>query len=121
MGQAGGSIILGINNNGLSFTVTTANANNVLTFNTPSPPAPINPPLALQYQNLYAQLLAADLNVIALQAQGVQICDFAIEAINDANSFLANSPTGGMTGAPIIQAQLEIFNLGEAPGCPVHC
>lgn len=43
---AGGSIVLGVDDDGLSFTVTTANANDVLNFNTPSPPAPENPPLA---------------------------------------------------------------------------
>lgn len=119
--DAGGSIILGVNGNGLSFTVTIANANAVLTFNTPSPPAPANPPLAQQYQNLYAQLLAANLNVLALEAQGVEVCSFAITAINNANTFLANSPPGGTTGAPDFQEPLELFNSGEAPGCPVHC
>lgn len=36
--NAGGSIILGVGSDGLSFTVTTANSNAVLTFMTPSPP-----------------------------------------------------------------------------------
>lgn len=119
--NAGGSIILGINNNGLSFTVTTANANDVLDFNTPSPPAPADPPLSQQYQNLYAQLLAANLNVLALEAEGIDVCSFALEAINAANIFLANSPAGGTTGAPDYQEPLEEFNSGEAPGCPTHC
>lgn len=119
--NAGGSIILGVNGNGLSFTATTGNANDILSFNTPSPPAPENPPLAQQYQNLYAQLLAANLNVLALEAQGVEVCTFAITAINNANTFLANSPPGGTTGAPGFQEPLEEFNSGEAPGCPVHC
>nr|WP_315020014.1 hypothetical protein [uncultured Aminipila sp.] len=119
--NAGGSIILGVNNNGLSFTVTTANANAVLNFNTPSPPAPARPPLSQQYQNLYAQLLAANLNVLVLEAEGIKVCSFAIEAINNANIFLANSPAGGTTGAPEFQAALEEFNSGEALGCPTHC
>ncbi len=52
---AGGSITLG-EGGGLSFVVTTANANDVLVFNVPSPPAPADPPFANQYQVLYAQL-----------------------------------------------------------------
>ncbi|MHC1723950.1 MAG: hypothetical protein AB9836_12190 [Aminipila sp.] len=119
--NAGGSIILGINSNGLSFTVTTANANDVLSLNTPAPPAPANPPFANQYQNLYAQLLAANLNVLALEEQGVEVCTFALQAISAANTFLANSPVGGTAGAPGFQEPLERFNSGEAPGCPVHC
>lgn len=119
--QAGGSIVLGINGNGLSFTVTAANANAVLNFNTPSPPAPANPPLAQQYQALYAQLLAANLNVLNLASQNVEICSYAIEAIAAANNFLATSPAGGTTGAPAFQEDLERFNAGNAPGCPVHC
>lgn len=119
--NAGGSIILGVDSNGLSFTVTTANANAVLNFNTPSPPAPANPPLAQQYKNLYAQLLAANLNVLVLEAADVEVCSFAIEAINNANVFLANSPAGGTTGAPQFQEPLERFNSGEGPGCPEHC
>ena len=118
---AGGSIILGVDNSGLSFTVTADNANDVLSFNTPSPPAPADPPLAQQYQNLYAQLLAADLNAVAIVAEGIELCAFATEAIQDANNFLATSPSGGTTGAPILQAPLEQFNSGLAPGCPVHC
>mgnify|MGYP001041356202 CR=1 FL=1 len=118
---AGGSIVLGVDDDGLSFTVTTANANDVLNFNTPSPPAPENPPLAQQYQVLYAQLLAANLNVLNLQSQGVEICSFAIQAINAANNFLATSPPGGTTGAPAFQEDLARFNSGNAPGCPLHC
>lgn len=119
--NAGGSIILGINNLGLSFTVTTANANDVLNLNTPTPPAPTNPPYAIQYQNLYAQLLAANLNALNIEAHGVDVCSFALLAIEDANEFLANSPTGGTSGAPDYQEPLELFNTGGAPGCPVHC
>lgn len=119
--SVGGSIILGIDADGLSFEVTTSNANAVLSLGTPSPPAPEDPPFANQYQNLYAQLLAADLNVIALEAQGVEVCAFALEAIAAANQFLADSPDGGMAGAPDVQAPLERFNSGLAPGCPVHC
>lgn len=118
--DAGGSIVLGTGM-GLSFTVTTANANDVLNFNVPSPPAPEDPPFAQQYQVLYAQLLAAKLNVLALQAQGIEICDFATDAIAAADTFLENSPAGGMAGAPAVQEPLELFNSGNAPGCPPHC
>lgn len=118
---AGGSIILGIDALGLSFTVTTANANDVLSFNTPSPPAPSSPPFANQYQVLYAQLLAANLNVQSLIDQGVAICAFASDAIAAANSFLAASPSGGMAGAPNVQDPLAQFNEGNAQGCPTHC
>jgi hypothetical protein len=114
---AGGSIILGINNTGASFTVTTANANDVLSFNTPSPPAPSSPPFAGQYQSLYAQLLAADLNVL-----NGATCNFATTSIAAANSFLAASPSGiGMAGAPAVQEPLAEFNVGTAPGCPANC
>ena len=113
---AGGSIVLGISGQGLSFTVTTANANDVLSLNTPSPPVPSSPPLAGQYQILYAQLLAANLNVL----RGAT-CDFATQAIANANTFLANSPAGGMAGAPAVQEPLALFNEGNAPGCPMHC
>lgn len=115
--NAGGSIILGIDAQGSSFTVTTANANDVLSFNTPSPPAPGSPPFSNQYQVLYAQLLAANLNIL----RGAT-CPFALEAIVAANAFLAASPSGvGMDGAPDIQEPLAQFNEGNAPGCPTHC
>jgi hypothetical protein len=114
---AGGSIVLGIDNAGASFTVTTANAGDVLSFNTPSPPAPSSPPFAGQYQVLYAQLLAANLNVL-----NGATCDFATTAIAAANSFLAASPSGeGMAGAPAVESPLAEFNEGTAPGCPGHC
>jgi hypothetical protein len=118
--DAGGSITLGTGS-GLSFVVNTANANDVLNFNVPSPPAPEDPPFAQQYQVLYAQLLAAKLNVLNLQAQGVPICTFATEAIAAADTFLDNSPEGGMSGAPNVQEDLEQFNAGNAPGCPPQC
>lgn len=118
--NAGGSILLGTGS-GLSFVVTTTNANDVLTLNTDSPPAPENPPLAGQYQNLYAQLLAAKLNVLNLEALGAEICTFATNAIIAADGFLDASPEGGMDGAPDVQEPLELFNSGSAPGCPVHC
>ena len=99
--SAGGSIILGIDATGLSFTVTTANANAVLSLQTPSPPAPDSPPFAGQYQILYAQLLAANLNVL-----NGATCNNATSAISAANTFLANSPAGGMAGAPAVQEPL---------------
>ena len=113
---AGGAIVLGNDSLGLSFTETTANANAVLTFNTPSPPAPANPPFSNQYQVLCAQLLAANLNI-----QNGAVCPFAENAISAANAFLAASPAGGMAGAPALQDALELFNSGGAPGCPMHC
>ena len=117
---AGGSITLG-EGGGLSFVVTTANANDVLNFNVPSPPAPASPPFANQYQVLYAQLLAAKLNVLNLTAMGTSICAFAIDAIAAADEFLTDSPEGGMAGAPNVQDDLAQFNEGNAPGCPPHC
>ncbi len=113
---AGGSIVLGIDNIGLSFTVTTANAGDVLSFNTPSPPAPSSPPFGPQYKILYAQLLAANLNLL-----NGATCDFATAAIAAANTFLANSPPGGMAGAPTVQEPLTEFNEGIALGCPGNC
>jgi len=115
--KAGGSIVLGIDSTGASFTVTTANAGDVLSHNTPSPPAPSSPPFAGQYQVLYAQLLAANLNVL-----NGATCEFAAMAIAAANSFLAASTPGiGMAGAPTVQAPLAEFNEGTAPECPGHC
>ncbi len=113
---AGESIILGSDSAGLSFTVTTDNADEVLDFNTPAPPAPGSPPFAGQYQILYAQLLAANLNVL----NGAS-CDFAANTIAAANLFIATSPEGGTTGASIVQEPLAEFNAGFAPGCPLHC
>jgi|GEM_PF-1171957 hypothetical protein len=113
---AGGSNILGVDSLGLSFTVTTANAAAVLSGNTPTPPAPDDPPLAGQYQQLYAQLLTAKLNV-----QNGATCAFATAAIAAADTFLATSPAGGMAGAPALSTQLDQFNRGLAPGCPAHC
>ncbi len=122
---AGGQIILGkilgSDALGLSFVVTTANANTVLDFNTPSPPAPASPPFAGQYQVLYAQLLAAKLNVQNLIDNDVPVCPFITEAIMAADNFLATSPAGGMAGAPAVQEPLALFNEGDAPGCPPHC
>ena len=114
---AGGSIILGIDSAGASYEVTTANAVVVLSQQTPSPPAPASPPFAGQYQILYAQLLAANLNVL-----GGATCDYATDAILNANTFIAMSPSGiGMDGAPAVQAPLALFNEGTAPDCPSHC
>lgn len=113
---AGGSIVLGIDASGLSFTVTTANAAAVLHFNTPSPPAPTTAPFAAQYQVLYAQLLAANLNVL-----NGATCKAATAAISAANTFIATSPSGGTDGAPDFQEPLADFNEGSASGCPGHC
>lgn len=113
---AGGFIILGSGSNGLSYTVTTANAFDVLNINTPSPPVPPTNPFAPQYRVLYAQLLGAKLNIL----NGAS-CQFAIAAIEAADEFIANSPTGGSQGAPELQEDLELFNSGSAPECPGHC
>lgn len=113
---AGGSIILGIDSDGLSLTVTTENAMDILAFNTPSPPAPDDPPFAAQYQLLYAHLLAANLNVLSGAT-----CDAASMAIMLANTFLASSPPGGMPNALAIQGPLAQYNSGLAPGCPGFC
>jgi hypothetical protein len=88
----------------------------VLSFNTPSPPAPSSPPFSQQYQVLYAQLLAAKLNVL-----NGATCAFAAAAIAAADTFIANSPAGGTSGAPAVQDPLELFNSGGAPDCPMHC
>jgi len=113
--DAGGSIILGIDAIGLSVTATTANANDILNL-MPPPPAPDTPPYDGQYEVLYAQLLAANLNVL----RGAT-CEFAVSAIAAANTFIANSPPGGMMGAGTVQEPLATFNEGMAGGCPVHC
>ena len=114
--EAGGSIILGTDGDGLSFTVTTANAADVLALNTPSPPAPSAPPFAAQYQLLYAQLLAANLNIL-----NGATCEAGAMAIILANTFIASSPPGGIANAPAIQALLAQYNEGLAPGCPGFC
>lgn len=122
LNEAGGPIILGNNDDGLSFTVVTIDdAYNVLNLNTPCPPELEASSFYHQYLNLYAQLLAANLNVLALTADDVEICPFVIEAIEDANDFLATSPVEGKMGAPNFQEPLEEYNSGKAPGCPVHC
>ncbi len=112
---AGGSVLLG-NGGGLSLSATTSNANAILLGNAPSPPTPGSPPLMGQYQSLYAQLLAANLNVL-----NGATCPFAQSAISNANAFITSSPAGGTTGAPGFQTPLEQFNSGNAPGCPFHC
>jgi len=115
--QAGGTIILGIGIQGASYLVTAANSEAVLSFATPSPPAPSSPPFANQYQVLYAQLLAANLNIL----RGAT-CEAAFAAISAANSFIATSESGvGKAGADTVQKPLATYNEGNAQGCPVHC
>ena len=114
---AGGSIVLGIEELGLSYPVTTIEeAVQVLDLNTPSPPIPEENPHYVQYQQLYAQLLAANLNVI-----NGATCTFATDAIAAANTFIATSPEEGLDDAPLFQEPLELFNAGSAEGCPEHC
>lgn len=116
---AGGEIILGIENGGilqgLSIRVTPASADQVLSSQTPLPDG-TPPNLINQYQQLYAQLLAAQLNVLS----GASLCTAASDAISDANDFLASSPVA-IDGAPAIQEVLASYNEGEIPGCPLHC
>jgi len=112
---AAGPIILGINDDGFSFTVTTlADAQLVFTNSVPGSPNP-------QYDQLYAQLLTAQLNVRNLTAQGVEICQSVLDDIAAANNLLALDviqPNDVVSG---IQEDLAEFNEGNAPGCPVHC
>jgi len=112
---AAGPIILGIDADGFSFTVTTlADAQDVFTNAVPGSPNP-------QYDQLYAQLLTANLNVRNLTEQGIAICQFALDAIAAANALLAMEeiqPNNVVSG---IQEDLADFNEGNAPGCPVHC
>lgn len=110
---AGGSITLGADKTGLSLAVTIENANSVLSMHTPSPPVPADPTYADQYQNLYAQLLTAKLNML-----NGAIGAFAADAIMAAYAFLAHSPKDGKAGAPSIQKPLMQYNAGIAPGCP---
>lgn len=102
---------------GLSIIVDTTNYDGV--FAGTQPPIPTTIVLASrlgQYRNLYQQLLAANLNVL-----NGATCAAALEAIADANTFLANSPDEGMDGADIPALRLENFNVGSIPGCPDHC
>lgn len=112
---AAGPITLGIDNAGFSFTVTTlADATAVYTNAVPGSPNS-------QYNQLYAQLLTAQLNVRNLTAQGIAICQYALDAIAAANNLLAMEeiqPNDVVSG---IQEDLAVFNEGNAPGCPMHC
>ncbi len=113
----GGSIILGSNGSGASFTVTVLNSYDVLSLNTPAPPIPLTHPRSNQYQILYAQLLAAKLNII----RGA-VCDAAAAAIAAADAFIATSVSGvGKDGADTVQEPLAAYNEGVAEGCPYHC
>jgi hypothetical protein len=110
LANAGGSIVLGNDANGLSITVTSANYDAVITGTVgPSP----------QFRQLYTQLLAANLNVL-----NGATCPFIEAQIAIANNFLATTTEANNTTNPIaaaIQMQLELFNSGNAPGCPMHC
>ena len=114
---AGGSIILGSGSIGASYTVNCLNAIDVLSLNTPAPPIPLSRPRSNQYQILYAQLLAAKLNII----RGA-VCDAAAAAIAAADAFIATSVSGvGKDGAGEVQEPLAAYNEGTAEGCPYHC
>lgn len=115
--KAGGSIDLGNSSTGLGYTVTTvAEAVDVLNFNIPTSSLPTTTTYAVQYIILYAQLLAAKLNIL-----NGATCDAATEAINEADIFLATSPAEGVAGAQALQEELAAFNEGTAFGCPDHC
>jgi hypothetical protein len=115
LATAGGSIVLGNSTTGLGYTVTTAaEAVEVLKFNIPASALPTD--YANQYSVLYAQLLAAKLNVL----NGAN-CANATIAIMEADSFLATSPPEGKMGAPDLQDVLETFNSGNLEDCPEHC
>lgn len=112
---AAGPIVLGSNSSGFSFTVTTlTDAQTVYTNAVPGSPNP-------QYDQLYAQLLTADLNVRTLTDQGITICQFALDAIAAANSLLAMTTVQPNAVVSAIQQDLAMFNEGNAPGCPMHC
>ena len=114
---AGGTISLGNSITGLGYTVTNAaEAVDVLNFSIPTSALPTDEVFAIQYSVLYAQLLAAKLNVL-----NGATCDFATDAIANADAFLASSPTTGVAGAPTLQEALAQFNEGNAFGCPEHC
>lgn len=115
--KAEGAIVLGIEGQGASISATVDNAIDILSLNTPSPPAPETAPLAPQYQILYAQLLAANLNVL-----NSATCPEGLQRIEDANQFIEESIAGvGKEGAPDVQVPLAQFNEGKAPNCPPHC
>lgn len=121
-----GPIILGNDNLGLSLTIDTAAEAQAVFDNNPPSPAPTNPPcpnnLVVQYRQLYAQLLAANLNVLNLQSQGFEVCQEALDVIDAANTFIAASPVCGAAGAPAISSLLTTFNEGTlSPNCPPHC
>ena len=122
-----GPIILGQRGSGLSITVSTvAIAANIFANNPPAP-APMNRPCGSarvsEYQQLYAQLLTANLNVLNLQSQDVTVCREVLDLIQGANTFIANSPTPrGTTGAPSFSVLLTSFNEGSfSPNCPPAC
>ncbi len=115
--KAGGTIILGIGTQGLSLTVDKTNAFAVLNEDAPSPPTPPNPPHQNQYQQLYAQLLGARLNIL-----NGATCEAADTAIANANTFIAGSSVpNGDDGAPDKKTPLAAFNEGTLDECPTHC
>jgi len=109
----GGQIVLGIAALGFSFTV--ASMDDVDTvYNNEVPTRPMGPGLAA-YNNLYIQLLAANLNVL-----NNATCPFAETAIAAANAFLASGVVSNDTASTLGTA-LDTFNNGNAAGCPEHC
>jgi hypothetical protein len=106
---AGGTIVLGSGNLGFSFTVdSAADVTAVFTNAVPGSPSP-------QYNQLYAQLLTANLNIL----NGAS-CPEVLVLIAQANLFLTN-PVEDSPEASDIQEQLALFNEGNLTGCPGHC
>ncbi|MCU6707306.1 hypothetical protein M6D81_01175 [Paenibacillus sp. J5C_2022] len=70
-----------------------------------------------QYNQLYAQLLAAKLNVL-----NGATCQAAVDAIAAADAFLSGS---AVPDQPVIAAALamtlEMFNSGQLTDCPPEC
>ncbi|MDQ1147909.1 hypothetical protein QE429_004736 [Bacillus sp. SORGH_AS 510] len=102
--------------------------------NEPPLPAPVQPTCptntVVQFNQLYAQLLTAQLNERLLDMQGIslaEVCPGAASLIENANILLANAETpcgsaADVIAAELLQAQLNLFNNGSLPGCPIpHC
>ncbi|TCP56034.1 hypothetical protein EV586_103694 [Tumebacillus sp. BK434] len=103
-------ILLG-NGGGLSINVTTT-AQAVAILQPSSGPSSVP-----QYNQLYAQLLAANLNVL-----NGATCAAATAAIAAANEFLSASDTPDQkTVAAALASTLEQYNSGQLDECPGHC
>ncbi|MFD0959662.1 hypothetical protein [Paenibacillus chungangensis] len=103
-------ILLG-NGGGLSINVDTL-AEALLILQPATGPSPVP-----QYNQLYAQLLAAKLNVL-----NGATCQGAVDAIAAGDAFLSGS---AVADQPLVAAALamtlEMFNSGSLTGCPPEC